>query len=289
MKRVDIERRLRDASDSFTPNVLNQIMTKAKQPINDDYEIKKEIPNKRCFSTRKLIATFAAVLMLVAALGVFAGVMNQDYETIYLEINPSMEIVVNRLNRVKEVNFLNEDAEQLFEGYNLKWKNVDSVAEEFVDLSYEKGYLNEENDNIYVYVNDLRNQKNADKTAQRLKQKIKEKAIQKNHSPKIEAEKVTGEQSRNAKEERISVAKMVLIEKILKVGNSYSFEELKTKDMKELRDILKKETNNDNRNNGNNPNNENNANNDNSQDNGNSQNNSNSQNNGNNGNGNPLR
>lgn len=267
MKKSDIERRLKQASDSFTPDVLNQIMARTSEPVYDSYYAETKVASIKQNSTkRKWVFAFAAVIIVLIGIGSFAGIMNQDYETVYLEINPAMEIVTNRLDRVKEIRFLNEDAEALFESYNYKWQKVESVVDMFVELSYEQGFINEENNNIYVYVNDRTKQERAQQTADRLKQMIKEKANQQNRFPNIEAQRISLEQSESAKDENISVAKMVLIEQILRKDNTYTLEVLKTKNIKELRDILKEEEksdnngNNDNTQNDNNPNNGNNGN-----------------------------
>lgn len=247
MKKKEIEYSLKKVAGSFTPDVFNNIMDRIDEPINEGYPFPIKNSNNKSRFNKKLVLAFSILLIAIIGASIFTGIMMQDYEVVYLEINPSVEIITNRLNRVKEIKYLNEDAQALLIDYDAKGKELDSVVEIFIDLSYQKGYIKEgmEN-NIYIYVNSKKEEK-AQETADRLKEKVASKTARNNYSAVIQSQKITREQSKEAEEKNISVAKMQLINQIILKDDSYTLEELKTTSMKDLRDLLKqlKENEND--------------------------------------------
>jgi len=81
--------------------------------------------------------------------------MTQPAHKFTMDVNPSIEILSNRLNTVVAVNPLNEDAEQLLKNYKLEKKPLEEVVSELVDLMVLTGYISGGKDNlIKITVND---------------------------------------------------------------------------------------------------------------------------------------
>ena len=87
------------------------------------------------------IASLAACLCLLV-LGSWKFLMT-PYGSVRMQINPDVQITVNQLDYVIGLEGLNEDGEDLIEGYSYRWKSVDTASDELADRAMEMGYLKE--------------------------------------------------------------------------------------------------------------------------------------------------
>lgn len=62
---------------------------------------------------------------------------------IRIQINPDVQITVNRMDRVIAITGENEDGEKLIENYRSYGKTIETVSDELADLAMEMGYLSE--------------------------------------------------------------------------------------------------------------------------------------------------
>ncbi len=87
------------------------------------------------------------VLVAVAGLLVFFlgswPFFFQSFGTVQLQINPHVEISVNRLDYVIDLEGLNADGEELIDGVSIFGKKVKEVSHELTELAIDKGYLSE--------------------------------------------------------------------------------------------------------------------------------------------------
>jgi uncharacterized membrane protein YkoI len=67
-----------------------------------------------------------------------------------MDVNPSIEIVTNRLDRVVEINPLNDDAEELLKSFNPKDKNLERTVNDLVDLMILTGHIRGGEDNFVM-------------------------------------------------------------------------------------------------------------------------------------------
>lgn len=63
------------------------------------------------------------------------------YGTVRMQINPDVEMTVNRFDYVTQVTGLNEEGSQLVDDYGYSLKKVDQVSNELADRALEMGYL----------------------------------------------------------------------------------------------------------------------------------------------------
>ena len=101
-------------------------------------------------------------ILLLLAVGVYGGVkLTEPSYILMMDVNPSIEIVSNRLDRVVEVKALNDDAKEMLKDFSLKNKNLESVIEDLADLMVLKGYITGGKDNfVMISVNDSDANKN---------------------------------------------------------------------------------------------------------------------------------
>lgn len=101
--------------------------------------------NAKIIHLRKMwisVASIAACLCLVV-LGSWRFLMS-PYGSVRMQINPDVQMTVNRLDYVIGLDGLNDDGEDLIEDYSYQWKKIDLVADELADRAVEMGYLKED-------------------------------------------------------------------------------------------------------------------------------------------------
>lgn len=104
----------------------------------------EKIKEKRNFPT-KIMATVLAVAAIFAFFigGNYYQNNFQPYSSIFMAINPEVEMVLNRNGQVLEVSGVNEDGIALLEGYKLPSEDKVEVANDLVDRAIEMGFLAE--------------------------------------------------------------------------------------------------------------------------------------------------
>ena len=88
------------------------------------------------------LAAIAACLVLSLALSGFGILWNTESYSVYVDVNPSVELVFNNLNRLKAAKPLNEDGADLLEGLSLKGRPEEIVVQ-LIKAAEEHGYINE--------------------------------------------------------------------------------------------------------------------------------------------------
>lgn len=88
------------------------------------------------------IAAIAACFLLFFGIGYYQNYI-QPYSSIYLTINPEVQMDLNRQGTVVGLMGTNEDGETLLEGYDGKGKDKVTVADELIDRAIEMGFLSE--------------------------------------------------------------------------------------------------------------------------------------------------
>lgn len=81
----------------------------------------------------------AACLMLMAAVLLRAPIA--PYASVYLTINPQVRIDVDRKSMTRGLEGVNQDGQDLVEGYDWKGKHLDQVTDELIDRAVDMGYL----------------------------------------------------------------------------------------------------------------------------------------------------
>lgn len=93
---------------------------------------------------------YLAVPIFILLLAVTGLVVAQPANSLKMDVNPSIEIVTNRLDRVLEINPLNDDAKDLLKGFNPKDKNLERTVNDLVDLMILTGHIKGGEDNIVM-------------------------------------------------------------------------------------------------------------------------------------------
>ena len=88
------------------------------------------------------IAAIAACFLLFFGIHYYQKYL-QPYSSIYLTINPTVQMDLNRQGTVVRLTGINEDGKALLEGYDSNGKDKVTVADELIDRAIEIGFLSE--------------------------------------------------------------------------------------------------------------------------------------------------
>ena len=184
--------------------------------------------NKTITKTNKIWILAATALFAIVVM--FIGV--QLYKPAYsfkLDVNPSIEIVSNRLDKVLEVKPLNEDAKELLQDFEIKDKDLEDTIEDIADLMILTGYISGGQDNfLMITVND----KTADS---KMINKVNHAIAAYLENKQIEATIINQTISEKMYEE--NTASELVARKISEIDNGLSYEEMANMSIKDLIEI----------------------------------------------------
>ncbi len=221
-----------------------------------DSDLKEETPRvilgRRKTMTRSIMRSnyspvIAAILVVLIAVGIFGGIyiLGLGGATIALDVNPSIEIEINRNEKVKEVKPLNAEAVTVIGDMDLDGVDIDVAINAIIGSMVTNGYLSVDQNSILISVNSKNNTK-----ANELKDRISADVNAKLGAESIDASVLVQDFENNseiekmAEENSISSAKAALIYKITGSGLldangvPYSFETLAALNVNQLKLIL---------------------------------------------------
>ncbi len=190
----------------------------------------------------KFIIRSAAVGLVVATL-VFVMVINAPATSVVMDINPSIEIVTNRLDTVIEIKALNEDAREMLSEHKISSKSLDKVINELVELMISLGYITGGEDNIVMLTvfEDNVNKDILDRINAQIKAYLENQQIAATILNQVSDKGQVDEYS-NSSSDKASQGKTKLIDNIIKLNfNEIDYAELadiSIKDILEIADSL---------------------------------------------------
>ena len=105
---------------------------------------------------KKLPILLAVLILAVSVMGVFAACQPaeaQAHSYVAIDVNPSIELTLDKNNKVVTVRAMNEDAQVLlFEATGIEGASVEKAVDKIAQLATEYGYVTEENGTISVTV-----------------------------------------------------------------------------------------------------------------------------------------
>lgn len=229
MKTKEIKSKIKSSFETETPNNLNFINEKC----NNVTQLKKE-EKKTSKSFFKAFA-FTMCAVLVFSVGVVVGNFSDNITalaaetSIYLDVNPSIEIKMDKHHHVRECVANNEDGEKILENIRLNGVEVETALYAIVGSMYTNGYLNEDSNSILVSVLDKKGNNGIvlDDITNQINNVFKENI---NMECSIIAQKI--DKNEQLKEEAdqygISVGKLKLIKKIIETDELYTEEDVAT-------------------------------------------------------------
>lgn len=146
---------LKNAFDSVTPDIRDSVLSDCKKKGK---VIKMESSNtKKKRPALRIAAAVAAALLLLAAapfaIKVFMGQKHTAVASVMIDVNPSIEMTVDKDERVIEAIPRNTDGAVLLEGMDLSGSKVSVALDAIIGSLVRKGYLNELANSVLISVN----------------------------------------------------------------------------------------------------------------------------------------
>lgn len=244
MGKASVEHKLRRAVKHATPDMKEQIMAKCREAKVDKSSpiIMRTPRNKRRETIYALIAA-AAVILLSFNVGLdvyHTSVQSRVMTVVDIDVNPSIELKINKEDRIVSVRAINSDAMDILDGMELEGTQTKVAVNAIMGSMFEHGYLQGETDSVLVSV--------ANKDAS------KSEEIQSNITQNIDSLMkaysrdvyVIGQTMYEEDPELIDLSntygisegKAALINKIISYNDIYTFEDLVYLNITELNEII---------------------------------------------------
>ena len=148
----ELEAKLQQAFSHAAPDVLEAVLSDCKEQ-KEHVIVMTEHQNK--FSWGRRFAGMAACLVLLLG-GIFAlqtyRINNAVDSTVSLDVNPSVEIQVNRKERVLRVTPLNEDGKVIVGDMDFSGSDLKVTVNALIGSMLQNGYLSELSNSILISV-----------------------------------------------------------------------------------------------------------------------------------------
>lgn len=231
-----VEARVKTAFAHAAPRSVPPILSENPQSAEKGRIIMMKETKNRSNIIRR-VAGIAAAFVLLCGLGIglFAYQTTAINTTISLDVNPSVEITVNKGEKVIAVTPLNADGEAIVNGLDFKGSDLDVTVYALIGSMLDKGYISDISNSILLSVNS-RDEKTGAEIRERLSADINARLQTESFSGAVLSQTVTEDQELRdlAETYGISVGKAKLIRQITLQNTAYTFEELVSLTINEL-------------------------------------------------------
>ena len=186
----------------------------------------------------KRFGGIAAAFVLLAGCAVGYGAYRQNYAvdtTVSLDVNPSVEIQVNRKDQVLEVTPLNEDGKRVIGDMDFSGSDLDVTVNALIGSMLQNGYLSELANSILISVDNDDAQRGAELQEQ-LTQEVNNLLQTNSFSGAVLSQTVSDDNTLRAQAEQygITLGKAQLIQQIAAENSRYTFADLVPLSINEL-------------------------------------------------------
>lgn len=152
MRKENIEQRLRHEFSDIAPNRLDELLTAVDELPEDDTVINftQEVKKRRS-PLKAALSAAAALLLIVGVAGLYTN-LSADRYIVAVDVNPSVELSVNGLDRISAVTLKNDDAKALIDEASLKGKRVSDAVDTLTEKLCGDGYLTKNCNGVLVSV-----------------------------------------------------------------------------------------------------------------------------------------
>lgn len=241
MKNGEIKEKVRRAYTHAAPDVLETVLSDCRE---------EQKGNVTAMTTTKKNSTWGRRLVgLAACLCLLAGGVwgVQDYRTnhrvdavVSLDVNPSVEIQVNRKDRVMKVIPLNEDGKIIVGEMDFSGSDLDVAVNALIGSMLQNGYLSELANSILISV-DNENSARGAALQQHLTAEVNRLLQTENFTGAVLSQTVTPneELKKQAEQYGITKGKAQLIAEVMAGNPLYTFDDLAPLTINELNLLLK--------------------------------------------------
>ena len=239
MTNEKMEQRLAAALEKTAPDDVNGVLSRCEERKGTVIPMTtKKTANRKWTS---LIAACLAVMLLGGG-GVFYQRANAVASVVSLDVNPSIELKVNRSEKVLACAPLNEDAKAILadmsNGADLKGAKLDVAVNAIVGSLVRNGYLDSISSAIMISVED-KDTARAEKLQRELTSAVDGVLQTSEAKAAVLTQTLTQDAAREqqARENNISSGKAALVNRVLTINPSLKFDALAKLSVEELKDL----------------------------------------------------
>ena len=237
----NVEQALRTALEHAAPNDVESVLLRCDDRKGNVIPMTNQNHEKNNRKPLRL-AALAAAACLVLAIGGGSIYYNQSQTAasiVSLDVNPSIELVLNRRERVLRTTPLNEDAAAVLDGMDLKGSTLDVAVNALMGSLLKNGYVDELANSILITVED----DNATRAAQlesQLTETVNAVMTSSSINGAILSQTVNQNQDLQAKADEygISLGKAQLIQQLVDQNPTLTFESLAGQTVNDLNLLL---------------------------------------------------
>ena len=237
----ELERRLELALSAAAPDDLEGVLSRCEARKGTVIPMTKKRPSR---TIRNLMAACLALALVGGGGGAFYYQANAVASVVSLDVNPSIELKVNKREKVLSCIPLNEEARTVLssmgDGADLKGTKLDVAVNAIVGALVSNGYLDSISSAIMISVED-KDQARAVKLQQELTGAVDAvlQAQASNASILSQTVDASVELDQQAKANNISTGKASLVNQVIALNSDLKFEELAQLSVEELKDLAK--------------------------------------------------
>lgn len=252
MKKMEIEKKLKCVIDNSVPDCVDEILAKCENKKGfikkvDVVMNERKIKNKNGWFIPRLAGALSVVMLcVIGTLGVrnYNKVYKVD-STINFDVNPSVELKINKDEKIIDAVPLNKDGKIVLDDMDLEKVDLDVAVNAIIGSMLKNGYISIDENSILVSVKN-KDVNKANKLKEEISQEIKEILNASSISGSVLAQAYDNDNEANklANENDVSEGKARLINNILETnitdrnGQAYTFEALSKLSINELNLLL---------------------------------------------------
>ena len=239
MTNEKMEQRLAAALEKTAPDDVNGVLSRCEERKGTVIPMTTKKTTKRKWTT--LVAACLAVMLLGGG-GLFYQQAHAVASVVSLDVNPSIELKVNRSEKVLACTPLNEDAKAILadmgDGADLRGAKLDVAVNAIVGSLVRNGYLNSISSAIMISVED-----NDTARAEKLQRELTSTVDGALQTSEAKASVLTQMLTQNAgleqqaRENSISTGKAALVNRVLALNTALKFDALAKLSVEELKDL----------------------------------------------------
>ena len=236
-----MEQRLAAAVEKTAPDDVNGVLSRCEARKGTVIPMTTKKTSNRKWTT--LIAACLAVMLLCGGGGVFYQQAHAVASVVSLDVNPSIELKVNRSEKVLVCTPLNEDAKAILadmgNGADLKGAKLDVAVNAIVGSLVRNGYLDSISSAIMISVED-KDAARAEKLQRELTSAVGGVLQTSEAKAAILTQTLTQDAGleQQARENSISTGKAALVNRVLALNSALKFDELAKLSVEELKDLV---------------------------------------------------
>lgn len=192
--------------------------------------------NRFGLALKRYGALFAVLCLTLVSAITMLGFYGESYYEVYVDVNPSVEISVNRFGVVNDVKYLNDDAQKVFENVNLKGKKPEEAITDITLALNGGGYLKDKSE---VFISGYsRTDADVDKIVEALYYRASDFSEEQGYNATILTGNFTDEERKEALKNSLSPLKYSIISELSSLDDEYTLENLSGISMGELNGML---------------------------------------------------